>query len=35
MYPSQSPVQDELSTALRDHQSGQLDQADRIYQNIL
>ena len=34
-YPSESTIQDELSTALRHHQSGQLEQAARIYQSIL
>jgi tetratricopeptide (TPR) repeat protein len=34
-YPSESTIQDDLSTALRDHQSGRLEQAARIYQGIL
>jgi hypothetical protein len=34
-YPSESTLQDQLSTALRDHQSGKLVQAARIYQSIL
>ena len=34
-YPSESTIQDELSTALRDHQSGRLEQAARTYQSIL
>jgi tetratricopeptide (TPR) repeat protein len=34
-YPSESTLQDELSTAIRDHQSGRLEQAARIYQGIL
>jgi tetratricopeptide (TPR) repeat protein len=34
-YPSESTLQDQLSTALRHHQSGQLEQAARIYQSIL
>jgi tetratricopeptide (TPR) repeat protein len=33
--PSESTTQNELSTALRDHQSGRLQQAARIYQGIL
>jgi tetratricopeptide (TPR) repeat protein len=37
MHPPSSDVffQDELSSALRDHQSGRLEQAARIYQSIL
>jgi tetratricopeptide (TPR) repeat protein len=35
LYPSESNIQDELSNALRHHQSGQLEQAARIYQSIL
>ena len=34
-YPSESTLQDQLSTALREHQSGRLEQAARIYQGIL
>jgi tetratricopeptide (TPR) repeat protein len=30
-----SPIQDDFRTALRDHQSGRLEQAARIYQGIL
>jgi tetratricopeptide (TPR) repeat protein len=34
-FPSQSTAEDDLAAALREHQSGRLDQAARIYQNIL
>src|SRR5262249_55811621 len=33
--PLRSSVQDDFRTALRDHQSGRLEQAARIYQSIL
>jgi tetratricopeptide (TPR) repeat protein len=35
LSPPNSALQDELSAALRDHQGGRLEQAARIYQNIL
>jgi tetratricopeptide (TPR) repeat protein len=33
--PPESTIQDELSTAIRDHQSGRLEQAAQFYQSIL